>query len=144
MVGIAIGLQALVARAPAMQRDQDHRQVIGKAERELPAPLSRPGEGPLESLLRRGVLMRSDGARRRRSHELLQCASSVAIASAVAWKASFGESMSIRAVKKRARVSSFSTDIAAQSDCSYENQGVSLPDRHQGEVGHETVHRSGG
>jgi hypothetical protein len=54
----------------------------------------------------------------------------VAIASATAWKATFGESMSIRPIKKRARVSSFSTDFAAQSDCSYENQGVSLLHRH--------------
>jgi hypothetical protein len=37
----------------------------------------------------------------------------VAIASAVAWEASFGESMSMRAIKKRARVSSFSTEIPA-------------------------------
>jgi hypothetical protein len=56
----------------------------------------------------------------------------VAIASAAAWKATLGESMGIRAIKKRARLSSFSTEIAAQSDCSYENQGVSLPHRHQG------------
>jgi hypothetical protein len=54
----------------------------------------------------------------------------VAIASAAAWKATFGESMSIRTIKKRARMSSFSPDIAAQSDCSYENQGVSLLHRH--------------
>jgi hypothetical protein len=52
--------------------------------------------------------------------------------SAAAWKATFGESMSIRAIKKRARMSSFSPDIAAQSDCSYENQGVSVAHRHQG------------
>jgi hypothetical protein len=37
----------------------------------------------------------------------------VAIASAAPWEASFGESMGIRAIKKRACVSSFSTDIAA-------------------------------
>jgi hypothetical protein len=54
----------------------------------------------------------------------------VAIASVAAWKATFGESMSIRAIKKRARVSSFSTEFAAQSDCSNENQGVSVPYRH--------------
>ena len=70
-IDLAIGLQSFVARAHAMQRDQDHRQVIGEAERELRAPLSRPGDGPRESLVRRGVPMRSDGARPRRSHELL-------------------------------------------------------------------------
>jgi hypothetical protein len=40
----------------------------------------------------------------------------LAIAFAAAWKASLGESVSIRAIKKRARVRSISTDIATQSD----------------------------
>src|ERR1700733_6019722 len=76
MVDLAIGFQAVVACAHAMQGDQDHRQVIGETKRKLPAPLPRPGDGPLESLLRGGGLMRRDGARRRRAHEILQCTSS--------------------------------------------------------------------
>src|ERR1700733_15716785 len=55
MIDMAIGLQSLVARAHAMQRDQDHRQVIGEAEWKFRAPLSRPGDRPLEAVLRRGV-----------------------------------------------------------------------------------------
>ena len=116
LIDMAVGFQPFVAGAHAMQGDQDHRQVIGETKRKFRAPLSRPGDGPLETVLRRGVPMRSDGARRRRSHEHLQCASRVAIASAEAWKATFGQSMSIGAIKKRARVSSFSTNITAQCD----------------------------
>ncbi len=55
MIDIAIGFEPFVARAHAMQGDQDHRQVIGEAEREFRAPLSRPRDGPLEPLSRRGV-----------------------------------------------------------------------------------------
>jgi hypothetical protein len=40
----------------------------------------------------------------------------LAIASAAAWKASLGESVSMSSTKKRAGVRSFSTEIAAQSD----------------------------
>jgi hypothetical protein len=48
------------------------------------------------------ALMSSSNARRQ-----------VGIASAAAWKATFGEAMGIRAIKKRACVGSFLTDIAA-------------------------------
>ena len=51
MVDLAIGFQAFVACAHAMQRDQNHRQVIGEKEGELGAPLSRPCDRPLESAL---------------------------------------------------------------------------------------------
>src|SRR6478609_7403741 len=106
-INVAIGFEPFVACAHAMQGDQDHRQMVGEKERKFRAPLSRPGDGPLEPFVGRGVLMRSDGARRRRSHEHLQCASRVAIVSADAWKATFGEGVGSGAIKKRARVSSF-------------------------------------
>src|SRR6202035_2559978 len=57
LVDLAIGFQTVVACAHAMQRDQDHRQMIGETKRKFRAPLSGPGDGPLEALLRRGVPM---------------------------------------------------------------------------------------
>ena len=52
MVDMGIGLEPIVACAHAIERDQDHRQVIGEKEREFRAPLSRPGESPLEPVPR--------------------------------------------------------------------------------------------
>ena len=76
LVDVGIGLQPFVARAHAIERDQNHGQVIGEKEREFHAPLSRPRERPLEAVPSRGASSRSDGrGRLRRSHEFLQFAS---------------------------------------------------------------------
>src|SRR5580692_11992250 len=80
MIDVAIGFKPFVARAHTMQGDQDHRQVIGETKRKFRAPPSRPGDGSIESLSRRAVLVRRDSARRRRAHELLRCASCIFIA----------------------------------------------------------------
>ena len=62
MIDVAIGFQPFVACAHPVQGDHDHRQVIGEKERELGAPLSRPCDSPLESVL---ASRRSDAKRQR-------------------------------------------------------------------------------
>ena len=50
-VDLTIGFEPFVACAHPMQRDQNHRQMIGEKEGELGAELSRPCDRPLESML---------------------------------------------------------------------------------------------
>jgi hypothetical protein len=59
--------------------------------------------------------MRRDGVRRH-SHELLQCAYWVATALAAALQSASDQRVGMRAIKKRASMSSISTEWLAQSD----------------------------
>ena len=72
VVDTAVGFQPIIARAHAMQRDQNHRQVIGETDREFHTPLSRPSHRPLESVRSCWGSSRADcRARRRHTHERL-------------------------------------------------------------------------